>query len=1203
MSDLSMPDSGSEAKSKKENAEKTGYELPRRRRIGRRVVRTAGAAGAKLPVVTDDPSDAALSGTAESKAAEFKTADSESAESNAFESEAESKKNNAVSAKVPEKRKPARKMQSKADKEREKRLESIAAQFFTDSGMEMPDVEKRETNCTSRGTASAASDAKSAAKSAAKSSSADDSSENAVSVNAFSVNAALEKASMQRNSKHRTSLQKTSEQKTSVQKSSLQNEPALKTDISARDEKENRRNRASVKADFGQMLFSSGNSERESAVRGGKKPMMSLLFQEPVIPSSSRGSGSRSVVSSIADSNNSEAAKSQFLTNEDSAGSDSRTDTRRSAESGLNASAGKFGSFGRKNRYDDRKTVDFSYSKTRSRKKTDSEQARFNNVPDEEELRLRRELAEKNAREAQETRPERMARLESDFSEEFRNRKGRRLNAQERRAAAEVGKIENDLRLDDITYSPIAKRSFDKTFANQTDSVKTDSSDLSDMNSAAGISFRRRNRSARADISGRADNSGAADKKAGRNARIEPRKSAFAKDVNSDLTEESSADSNVMYRRHRSQRISIDTDSEETSVVSRRRRRHRSGKTDSDPMLRSRKQQYIDEITDIEGSTRLEAKRQRRRDNRRDRARQSLITEQDFLARREVVNRFMVVREKEKHTQISVIEDDILVEHYISDIDEVSAVGNIYLGRVQNVLPSMEAAFVDIGQMRNGVLYAGEVNWDTTRLEGKPGRIELALKSGDPVLVQVTKDPIGHKGARLTSQITLAGRFLVLVPSGGMTGVSRKLPERERNRLKSIVTKIAPADMGVIIRTAAEGASEEAVEKDLELLMKQWKNIENKQKEYKRGRKPLLLQSEPDVAIRVVRDIFNEDFSKLMVQGDRVWEHISSYMEDFAPELAGRLEKWDPEEHRGKDVFDKWQIDSQLRKGMERKVYLPSGGSLVIDRTEAMTTVDVNTGRYIGKGKSLEETVTRCNLEAAEEIVRQLRLRDIGGMIMIDFVDMVLSSNRDLVLRRLVECLARDRTKHQVAEVTSLGLVQMTRKRVGQGLVEAFSEECPTCRGRGFILHDEPIISANFGDPYALKGGDPFIKTNKHNRGTVISSRAEKPARTAVSTGSSDAVKKKLARIAAAAEKVHDAPGNKSERKTLRQETDSAAGSAPDSSAGSSAGSAVQSEAEFAAQTETQTQAQPAADSAVNPASDSASDVNSASDENASAEE
>lgn len=567
----------------------------------------------------------------------------------------------------------------------------------------------------------------------------------------------------------------------------------------------------------------------------------------------------------------------------------------------------------------------------------------------------------------------------------------------------------------------------------------------------------------------------------------------------------------TLYTRRRRRRRSKSSDDANSASSQEESSDYTNANEDDLTSRRSRKQQYIDEITDIEGSTRLEAKRQRRRDNRRERSRQNLLMEQDFLARRENVERLMVVRERDRHTQISVIEDNILVEHYVSDIQEVATVGNIYLGRIQNVLPSMEAAFVDIGQARNGVLYAGEVNWDMARLEGQPRRIELAFKSGDPVLVQVTKDPIGHKGARLTSQVTLAGRFLVLVPSGGMTGVSRKLSDRERSRLRAIVSKIAPKDMGVIIRTAADGASEESIEKDLDSLVKQWERIEAKREEYLHGKRPKLLQGEPDVAIRVVRDIFNDDFQKLIVEGEGVRQRIDEYLEMMAPDLRSKVEYWDPAEHEGKDVFDKWQIDSQLRKGMERQVYLPAGGSIVIDRTEAMTTIDVNTGRFIGRGKSLEETVTRCNLEASEEIARQLRLRDIGGMVMIDYVDMVMPANRDLVLRRLLECLARDRTKHQVAEVTSLGLVQMTRKRVGQGLVEAFSEECPTCKGRGFILHDEPTVSSEYADPYALKGGDPFVKTNKYGHGSAT----EQPA-PVKQQGSSAEVRAKLARIAAA---------------------------------------------------------------------------------------
>ena len=652
--------------------------------------------------------------------------------------------------------------------------------------------------------------------------------------------------------------------------------------------------------------------------------------------------------------------------------------------------------------------------------------------------------------------------VEEEERPESGSRRSRRLNAEERRAADEVELIEEDLDHEGITF--------------------INDEDEEDSAEAPSRSSRRHRR--------------------GKGER-----------VHEEETEKLGS------RRRRRSRDHENEEEEEGGLT--RRRRRRRGSRSSEPEAeetggsrRSRKQQYIDEITDIEGSTRLEAKKQRRRDNRRERSRQSQLVEQDFLARRENVDRLMVVREKEQHTQISVIEDDILVEHYVSDIQEVSTVGNVYLGRVQNVLPSMEAAFVDIGQARNGVLYAGEVNWDTTRLEGQPRRIELAFKSGDPVLVQVTKDPIGHKGARLTSQVTLAGRFLVLVPSGGMTGVSRKLADHERSRLKGIVSRIAPKDMGVIIRTAAEGASEEALTKDLENLQRQWEQIESKRKEFLHGKRPKLLQGEPDVAIRVVRDIFNDDFSSLVVQGDRVYDRVENYLDTMAPDLKDKLVRWDPSEHEGKDVFDKWSIDSQLRKGMERQVYLPSGGSLVIDRTEAMTTIDVNTGRFIGRGKSLEETVTRCNLEASEEIARQLRLRDIGGMIMIDYVDMVMPANRDLVLRRLVECLARDRTKHQVAEVTSLGLVQMTRKRVGQGLVEAFSEECPTCHGRGFILHDEPTISASYDDPYAVKGGDPFVKTNKHGHNAS--------AKESVTTGSTPAVKAKLAQIAAAAQAASD---------------------------------------------------------------------------------
>jgi ribonuclease E len=456
------------------------------------------------------------------------------------------------------------------------------------------------------------------------------------------------------------------------------------------------------------------------------------------------------------------------------------------------------------------------------------------------------------------------------------------------------------------------------------------------------------------------------------------------------------------------------------------------------------------DVRSVKGSTRLEAKKQRRREGRETgRRRPPIITDSEFLARRESVERTMVVRQRKDRTQIAVLEDGVLVEHYVNRSSQQSYVGNVYLGKVQNVLPSMEAAFVDIGKGRNAVLYAGEVNFDVSALEGQPKRIESALKAGQSVIVQVTKDPVGHKGARLTSQISLPGRYLVYVPGASMTGISRKLPDTERNRLKQILKKVMPENAGVIVRTAAEGAAEEELSRDVARLVAQWEAIEKKSKT---ASAPALLYSEPDLTIRVIRDVFNEDFSNLVVAGDEAWDTVDEYVKYVAPHLADRLTQW----QESRDVFAAYRIDEQLAKALERKVWLPSGGSLVIDKTEAMTVIDVNTGKFTGQGGNLEETVTRNNLEAAEEIVRQLRLRDVGGIVVIDFIDMVLESNRELVLRRLLECLARDRTKHQVAEVTSLGLVQMTRKRVGAGLLEAFSVPCECCNGRGVIITFEP---------------------------------------------------------------------------------------------------------------------------------------------------
>ena len=511
----------------------------------------------------------------------------------------------------------------------------------------------------------------------------------------------------------------------------------------------------------------------------------------------------------------------------------------------------------------------------------------------------------------------------------------------------------------------------------------------------------------------------------------------------------------------------------EAEVTSHRRRRRRRGTEDIEieggvddeveTVTKVRAPRLPDShasntVTGVRGSTRLEAKRVRRRESRSLGRRRHIVTEAEFLARRESVDRQMLVRQKDGRIQIGVLEDGVLAEHFVSKTQQDSLIGNVYLGKVQNVLPSMEAAFVDIGRGRNAVLYAGEVNWDVTGLDGAPRKIENALKPGDSVLVQVTKDPIGHKGARLTSQVSLPGRFLVYVPGGSMTGISRKLPDTERARLKKILKDKLPEGAGVIVRTAAEGASEEELTHDINRLRAQWEEIQEKANSRK-VLAPEMLYQEPDLMIKTVRDVFNEDFTAMIVQGENAWDSIEAYVTYVAPDLVSRLQQWDGDD----DLFDHYRINEQLAKALDRKVYLPSGGSLVIDRTEAMTVVDVNTGKFTGSGGNLEETVTKNNLEAAEEIVRQLRLRDIGGIIVIDFIDMVLESNRDLVLRRLIECLGRDRTKHQVAEVTSLGLVQMTRKRLGTGLLEVFSEPCEQCAGRGLVVHDQPLSGRSGG--------------------------------------------------------------------------------------------------------------------------------------------
>ncbi|WP_371740699.1 Rne/Rng family ribonuclease [Frigoribacterium sp. CFBP 13712] len=567
-----------------------------------------------------------------------------------------------------------------------------------------------------------------------------------------------------------------------------------------------------------------------------------------------------------------------------------------------------------------------------------------------------------------------------------------------------------------------------------------------------------------------------------------------------------------------------DGDDEPQQPSSRRRSRGRSHdreerdseqRQQSDRAPRERPQRQAELITEpqrIKGSTRLEAKKQRRRDGRDAGRRRTVITEAEFLARRESVDRKMIVRSSGDRIEIGVMEDGTLAEHYVAKAQNVSLIGNVYLGRVQNVLPSMEAAFVDIGRGRNAVLYSGEVDWDSLSNGNQPRRIELALKPGDRVLVQVTKDPVGHKGARLTSQISLPGRYLVYVPNGSMNGISRKLPDTERARLKKILKEALPENTGVIVRTAAEGATEEQLTLDVKRLLNQWADIEKK---VEVGNAPNQLHSEPDLLIKIVRDVFNEDFHEMVIDGDEAFDTLQSYLAAVAPDLMDRVKRYEGE----KDAFDEYRLNEQIEKALDRKVWLPSGGSLVIDRTEAMTVVDVNTGKFVGSGGNLEETVTKNNLEAAEEIVRQLRLRDIGGIIVVDFIDMVLESNRDLVLRRLVECLSRDRTKHQVAEVTSLGLVQMTRKKLGLGLAESFSEAGSAARvqeqqpqGRG--KNDQQRRRGGAAQPAKSGGGGQ----NQGNGGAAGRGGSAAPAASGPSTGThaiTEDVKNALSRIAA----------------------------------------------------------------------------------------
>ena len=409
------------------------------------------------------------------------------------------------------------------------------------------------------------------------------------------------------------------------------------------------------------------------------------------------------------------------------------------------------------------------------------------------------------------------------------------------------------------------------------------------------------------------------------------------------------------------------------------------------------------------------------------------------------VERVMLVHTGPRGVQIGVLEKDQIVEHYVAHHEDRSLVGNIYLGRVQNVLPGMEASFVDIGEARNGVLYAGEVGIAGDEGDEIP-RIETVLKAGQPIVVQVTKDPMRAKGARLTAMVSLAGRHLVLVPGASTTGVSRRIPDQERERLRGIVGELRPADHGLIARTAAEGASRDDLERDLGRLLESWAEV---QEQSRRAKAPALLYTEPELELRVIRDLFNQDVSKCVIDDAKLATELEDYVRSTSPHLADRLEAY----RGGVPLFEEYRVAEQIRKSLDRRVWLPSGGHIVVDRAEAMTVIDVNTGKFVGKS-TLEETVFRTNKEAAIEIARQLRLRDIGGIIVIDFIDMENASNRDELARVFRDEVGRDRTRTQVYEISQLGLVQMTRKNVSAGIVEAFSDTCPTCEGRGILIHD-----------------------------------------------------------------------------------------------------------------------------------------------------
>ena len=511
------------------------------------------------------------------------------------------------------------------------------------------------------------------------------------------------------------------------------------------------------------------------------------------------------------------------------------------------------------------------------------------------------------------------------------------------------------------------------------------------------------------------------------------RRSTTAKTATGEAQTETSDTTEPEEKPKTRRRRTTKTDEEKPAPTRTRAKAKPAAKDDAKPATRRRTREPVG----TSGPTRL---RRGRTGLRRRREPTPVIRQDEDMV--------MVLTENGDRDQIAVLEGTDLVQHYVTRQGARSMVGNVYLGRVQNVLPGMEAAFVDIGRGRNAVLYAGEVNYSDEDLEGPAPRIEQVLKSGQSILVQVTKDPMGGKGSRLTAQISLPGRYLVLVPNSQVSGISRRLPDDERRRLKAIVKKLKPENHGLIVRTAAYGASEEALAADVARLEEEWESI---QKRSKKAKAPFLLYEEPELTVRVVRDLFTDgEFKEIVTDSPRIHERVHEYLADVAPDLLEKVHF-----RQGKlPVFEEYHVIEQIHKGLDRKVWLPSGGYLVIERTEAMTVIDVNTGKHVGK-RNLEETVVKTNLEAASEVARQLRLRDIGGIIIIDFIDMLLEDNKSQVRDTLQEAMAQDKTRSQVFDIGPLGLLEVTRKRVSAGLLESFSEVCPTCEGRGILVtHD-----------------------------------------------------------------------------------------------------------------------------------------------------